>query len=1114
MDPAQREERGKRGSHLRIAGIYLIAGAAWIVMSDAWLVLTGMETLTGFLASCSKGLLFVAASALLIHQLVKRHLDEIETANALAWSVIDGTDDAVFAKDADGRYLMVNEAAVRTIGRPAAQTLGRGDVELFGPEIAATLQKHDQQVKLQAAGEAFEYELETSAGRKTVLTLKFPFRNASGDVAGVIGIARDITARKQAEEQLQCERDRLAGIVAAVPAVICTLQMSPDGSMAFPFVSMPLSELTGLDLPDEAADARVLFNTIHPDDRPGVEASLADSARTMTPCAAEFRLQGRCGGEAWIEARGVPHQLPSGDVQWHTYLADVTKRHQADEALCETEEHLREARRLAQLGNWSWDCASGKLWWSEPLFELLGLDPATTQPSFECYHQMLSPADQRRAQKKMAALQNGAAKVEQEFRLTRPDGQVIWTRSVSWSTRDASGNVVRVAGFSQDITALKQSVVELETREERLRLALAGSGGGAWDWDLESGLAWWSPEMYEIWGVEPGTAMTWENSAACIRDEDRQRVLEAAEQAIANRSLYRHEFCIHHPRRGTRWILSLGQVVCDEDARPVRMAGISFDATERKQLLEDVKRSEQRLELALSCAQAGAWEWNTRDNTAWWSREMYDLWGVSVSDKPVDFAEALRHVHQGDRDALQRSVEQALERGDAFSAEFRLLHPQRGERWTCSYGRPYLDDASGLQRVLGITFDVTERKRAEDDRRRLERQMLETQRLESLGVMVAGVAHDFNNMLTAVSANLAVAQMRLPDQSPAIEPLNEVAAAAQRAASLTKQLLTYAGGRSSVPKAVRLDRLVKDIVGLLRTVLAKTTTIRLDLEPATIDGDQGQLRQVVMNLMTNASESLNGRLGEVTVRTGVQMLGEDQIAQRIAVGAVAADDLSGGEYAVLTVEDRGCGMTADVCQRILDPFFTTKTTGHGLGLAAVAGIIRSHGGILCIDSQVGRGSTFEIYFRCSQNAVLSEPEPAELFDGATPRQSGEAVIIDENSMLRGYMRRALAESGLDVRTCANWEDAQQSLKEIDRRQLRLVVLGTVGGETNGATLVLPAPIRELVGAIPILRVKDQCAGRPDEVDAASNAVLYKPFTPRELIAAAAKLLRSPEAMAS
>src|ERR1035438_714040 len=284
--------------------------------------------------------------------------------------------------------------------------------------------------------------------------------------------------------------------------------------------------------------------------------------------------------------------------------------------------------------------------------------------------------------------------------------------------------------------------------------------------------------------------------------------------------------------------------------------------------------------------------------------------------------------------------------------------------WVESTIVPFLGADGRPEQFVAVRADITQRKESEEALR-------QSQKLESLGVLSGGIAHDFNNLLSIILGNSNIAAMHLPPESPAMPYLGQIEQATLRAADLTRQLLAYAGkGRFQVIE-VDLNRLVVEMTQLLTVTLSKKAVIRYDLSPSLpfISADPSQMQQLVMNLVTNASEAIGDEVsGLITVRTGVQLVDEATQA-----GLLPALPLSTGEYVTLEVSDIGCGMTPEVRERIFDPFYTTKFTGRGLGLSAMLGILRSHHGSLKVYSEQSRGSVFKLFLPALSLGIGDRP---------------------------------------------------------------------------------------------------------------------------------------------
>ena len=317
------------------------------------------------------------------------------------------------------------------------------------------------------------------------------------------------------------------------------------------------------------------------------------------------------------------------------------------------------------------------------------------------------------------------------------------------------------------------------------------------------------------------------------------------------------------------------------------------------------------------------------------------------------------NVHPDDRETLFAAFERDIASGGVGGQiQFRYRHGDGSWRWFESKARTYRAK-DGTLRAVVISREVTERVRAEQERRSLEERMQQAQRLESLGVMASGIAHDFNNFLTPILGEVSLALLELPAESPARTRLEKAQNAAHRAAALTNQMLDYVGKGLRQVEALDVSALVAGMRPLLESVVSNKTVFLLELPeglPVT-KADATQVSQVVMNLVANAAEAVGNRDGQITIRTGTMEATRAYLDQ-----TRLGDALPEGAYVYVEVADTGCGMDAERRSRIFAPFFTRKPTGRGLGLAAVLGIVRAHRGAIEVDSEPGHGARFRVLF--------------------------------------------------------------------------------------------------------------------------------------------------------
>lgn len=331
-------------------------------------------------------------------------------------------------------------------------------------------------------------------------------------------------------------------------------------------------------------------------------------------------------------------------------------------------------------------------------------------------------------------------------------------------------------------------------------------------------------------------------------------------------------------------------------------------------------------------------------------------------------------------------------------------------------------DTLQLKLFLDSVWMITMRKRADADFIQLEKQLLHAQKLESLGVLAGGIAHDFNNILMAIIGNADLALRKLPPESPVFTNLHEINNAAGRAADLAKQMLAYSGKGRFVVEAIDLNRLIDEMLHMLRVSISKMSVLRFNPVASipAIEADATQIRQIIMNLVINASEAIGERSGVIAINTGWMECDRDYLRNNWV-----DDTIAEGTYVYLEIADTGCGMDDQTISKIFDPFFTTKFTGRGLGMAAVQGIVRGHKGSIRVYSEVGRGTTFKLLFPASEKPLQQSPRDAV---GDQWRGSGTALLVDDEETVRATGAKLLRELGFKVLTACDGREAMETFK--------------------------------------------------------------------------------------
>jgi two-component system, cell cycle sensor histidine kinase and response regulator CckA len=377
-----------------------------------------------------------------------------------------------------------------------------------------------------------------------------------------------------------------------------------------------------------------------------------------------------------------------------------------------------------------------------------------------------------------------------------------------------------------------------------------------------------------------------------------------------------------------------------------------------------------------------------------------------------------------------------------FGIEVALINAKSQQVFLSVNASPLHDKEGNIQGVVLALSDITERMKAEEDRRYLERQILHAQKLESLGILAGGIAHDFNNFLMAILGNAELASAGLDPESPAYSGLQEIEKTSRRAAELCRHMLAYSGKGHFVIEPINLSHLIQDMVQMFKVSISKKVVLKYALAtdlPA-IEADASQMRQVIMNLLVNASEAIGDQNGTITITTGNMQCN----AAYLADGSLE-DSPAEGLYVYLDIEDSGCGMDAATLSKIFDPFFTTKFLGRGLGLAAVMGIVRGHKGIIKVHSEPDHGTSFRVLLPASDKMVSEEETVAtiQLFRG-----SGVILLVDDEESLRVLGKSMLEYLGFTTLVAENGTEALNIFRERSR-EISVVLMDLTMPQMDG-----------------------------------------------------------------
>ena len=1189
------QPRAPLGASFRIVGLYIAFGLLWIWLSD-W-VLLGLGIVEGnvFLAAAIKGSFFIGLTSLLLFLLVKREVTKAWKSESLLRAVVEGTSDAVFVKDREGRYLMANAAAARFIGRPVKDILGRDDRELFETSGAERIVANDRAIMAGGKVATLEETVTSSSSgtNRTYQATKAPFWDASGKVAGLIGISRDIsdskalevilqktdarlreaqritrmgswswepssnqvwwsdaeyelfgadpmklkpslesflsllhpddreiaivrvnamlagadefandlrivrpdgtmiwvhsraratrdasgalqlvegtdqniTEKVQTESELRAERDRIEKLMEAVPVAISSYQLAPDGSITMAYVSQRIEAYYGISPDALKHDASMIFSRLHPQDVERVRASIAESAKNMTLWRDEYRVHSPVLGEIWIEGCSAPTRLADGSVLWHGYVSDITTRKRSEAALMESERRFRLALEAAGAIAFTWDIkndAVTRYFSKEPALPVTGERIGTLNE----VRMRIHPDDLSAFDRKLSACLASGTEYHNSYRVIRPDGSIGCLEDYGYLDRAEDGGPLCLSGMGIDITERVAATESLRVSEARYR---------------------------QLVDLLPSALFVHANNSILYGNQAFVNLMGATD---LNELLGKSPFDILHPsshgvvRQRQEQLRVTGSPVpgcellglrLDGKTVPVYTVAAPITVSGQKATLialSDLTERERATELLRSVMASVTDAIITIDEQAF----IYSVNQAAIKQFGYTQDELIaRHLglllpeptslnDDGNlADFLRVGVSKVLSVGREVECRRR-----DGARFPAELTMSEFS-LDGKRRFTVVIRDLTERKR-------LQSQFIQAQKMEAVGRLAGGIAHDFNNLLTIIngySELLLLSHFPIGDRRR--ESIATIRDAGTRAARLTQQLLAFSRKAVIEPKVIDLNLLVSESTQMLRRLIGEDVNLVVNLArtPLRINADASQMEQVILNLVVNARDAMPTG-GRLTVETS----------------QVPPNASGARSFARLSVTDTGQGMTDEVKGKVLEPFFTTKGVGKGtgLGLAVVDGVVAQVGGQIHIESSVGAGTTFHLWFPLVTDEKLGAmPESTEF----AVRGDETILLVEDEEEVRKIACISLQAQGYTVLAAGGGAEAIR-LFESHPGEIDLLLSDVVMPEMSG---------RQLLDALrqrhPGLRVLFMSGYTDDAillhgVGGATDTFLQKPFTPLSL----------------
>ncbi|WP_114947192.1 PAS domain S-box protein [Microvirga calopogonii] len=815
--------------------------------------------------------------------------------------------------------------------------------------------------------------------------------------------------------------------------MLATDPRAPDNPIVY--VNEAFCRITGYS-PEEAIGRNCRFLQASGTDQ-NVVAQIREAVSAGRAVSAELLNRRKDGSEFWNHLFITPICSESSELRF--FLAtqvDVTRAQQSKtvqaaleaskKELDQTNERLRLTLTVAGTGgSWDWDIPNRRFTADARFAALHDLDSTEAARGLptEDFFKAIHPHDRRRIRLAVGGILNGAEIFSKEYRLLASDGSVRWALARGRCHYGADGKPIQFTGVVTDITEQKHV-------EERLRIAQSAGGIGTFEYVDGYATVNVSEEFCRLLGLHSSNVLPVRTVNSLIEPGDRALV----EQSSSEGASY-VEFRIRRANDSKlRWLARRGEYVRDAETAGLRFIGVIYDITAAKESEARLRELNEKLESRV--------EKRTRERDRLWSLSS-DLFSVCDSGGYLNavnpaWTQLLGYredeivgtridawIHEEDR-ALGNSLLETLQQGRAIAdIDIRVSAKDGSYRWINWTFAPAEDVFYSVGR------DVTQRKQLED-------QLRQSQKMEAVGQLTGGIAHDFNNLLTGIVGSLDLLQSRMAQGrlDRLDRYINAATASANRAAALTHRLLAFARRQPLDPKPVEPNRLILSMEDLLRRTLSESIQLRIvasDDIPLTLC-DPNQLESAILNLAINARDAMPDG-GVLTIETSISNLDR--------VYATSQQDVSPGRYVTISVSDTGTGMPADVLAQAFDPFFTTKPLGEGtgLGLSMVYGFAKQSEGHVRIYSEVGRGTTVKIYLPCHAGELEGEA-PASALSETHRAEAGETVlVVEDEPVVRSLILEVLADLGYQALEAV---DGPAGLKILESKQRVDLLVSDVG----------------------------------------------------------------------
>jgi PAS domain S-box-containing protein len=695
----------------------------------------------------------------------------------------------------------------------------------------------------------------------------------------------------------------------------------------------------------------MILQRTHPEDVAFVKETVERVSREQKDLDFEHRLFMQDGCIKYI--RVVAHAVKdkSGEVEFVGAVMDTTEGKRAENKLRRSEESLLEAQKLSHMGSWRHDVASGAIEVSPEIYRMHDIKPDEDPSNTEFFFGKFHPEDRKRVVDLLEKSETEKTELEVDYRIVLPDGTIKYLHTIGRPVLNESGDLVEFVGTVMDLTAAKQAEEALRRSESYLAEAQRLSHTGSWARDAATDeIKYSSEEFYRVVGFDPRAGQPrYETFLQRIHPDDQARVREIAEKARREKTEYELDYRIIHPGGDIRDIHVIGHPVLSPSGDLSEFVGTVMDVTERKRAEGALRRSEAYLAEAQRLSHTGSWALVPgMPEIRYMSEECYRLMGFDSHDGPLRFEMVLQRLHPDDQARIREVVETADREKSNFELDYRVVHPGGEIRDIHAVGHPVLSPSGELVELVGTVIDITERKRAEEERERLRQaqaDLARVNRVTTMGELTASLAHEVNQPIGAAVTNASTCLRWLAGDTPNLEEARaaamRVVTDGRRAAEIISRVRQLFKKGSTERELLDINEVVREMIVILQGEAARqniVATMDLAEDLPQVLGDRVQLQQVMMNLIMNGIDAMKSVNGTRELAINSRLVETEEI--------------------LVSVSDTGVGLPPKQADQIFNAFFTTKLHGTGMGLRISGTIVESHGGRLWAEDNSPRGARF------------------------------------------------------------------------------------------------------------------------------------------------------------